>query len=74
MAKSVTRRATVRQPTAQAEALAQVAQVDGMSLAEAARCAVARYITARHADPEFQARLRERIQADQNVLRGAGGQ
>lgn len=50
-----------------------MAQVDGMTLAAAARVAIARYIKARHADPEFQARLLERIQADQSVLHKARG-
>lgn len=45
-----------------------VARVDGMPASELIREAIAKYLEARRADPEFQNRLRARIEADKEVL------
>lgn len=60
---------TIRQPAEQAEAVELAARVDGVPASEFIRDAIAAHLAARRADPEFQARLRERIEADQHILK-----
>lgn len=64
-----TRITTIRQPTEQADEVEFVARADGVPASEFIRDAIAAHLAARRADPEFQARLRERIEADQEILR-----
>lgn len=64
-----TRVTTIRQPVDQADELEFVARVDGVATAEVIRAAIASHLAARRADPEFQSRLRQRIEADQQILR-----
>jgi post-segregation antitoxin (ccd killing protein) len=66
---SGTRVTTIRQPDDQADELEFVARVDGMPVSEAIRAAIAAHIEARRADPEFQERLRQRMEADRHILR-----
>lgn len=54
---------TIRQPDDQAAELELIARIDGVPVAEAVREAIAVYAAARRADPEFQARLRQHIEA-----------
>jgi hypothetical protein len=63
-----TRVTTIRQPADQAEALEFVARVEGVSTAELIRTAVDKLLADRRADPAFQARLQERMAADQHIL------
>lgn len=63
------RTTTVRMPEALAADLELVALLEGVSASELIRRAVAAHIERRRKDPEFQARLRERIEADQQLLR-----
>jgi hypothetical protein len=65
---SNTRVTTIRQSMDQAEDLEFVSRVDGVPASEAIRDAIAEHIARRRADPEFQARLRERIAADKQIL------
>ena len=60
---------TIRQPADQADDLEFVARVDGVPVSEAIRDAIAAHIEARRADPAFQDRLRERMDADRNILK-----
>ncbi len=60
---------TIRQPADQAVELEFIARVDGVPVSEAIRAAIADHIQARRADPAFQQRLRERIDADRNILK-----
>lgn len=60
---------TIRQPADQADELEFIARVDGVPVSEAIRAAIADHIQARRADPAFQQRLRERIDADRNILK-----
>lgn len=60
---------TIRQPADQADELEFIARVDGVPVSEAIRAAIAEHIQARRADPAFQQRLRERIDADRNILK-----
>lgn len=64
-----TRVTTIRQPADQADEVEFVARVDGVPASEFIRDAIAAHLAGRRADPEFQARLRERIKADQQILR-----
>lgn len=60
---------TIRQPADQADELEFIARVDGVPVSEAIRAAIAEHIRARREDPAFQERLRQRIKADQNILK-----
>lgn len=60
---------TIRQPADQADELEFIARVDGVPVSEAIRAAIAEHIQGRRADPAFQQRLRERIDADRNILK-----
>jgi len=53
------RATTLRQSADQADELELVARVDGVPVSDATRKAIAAYIAARRADPEFQRRLRQ---------------
>lgn len=59
---------TIRQRSDQADELEFVARVDGVPVSEAIRDAIAAHIETRRADPAFQARLRERVEADRHIL------
>jgi hypothetical protein len=65
---SKTRVTTIRQPEDQAEDLEFVARVDGIPASELIRDAIAAHLEKRRSDPDFQARLRERIEADKKIL------
>jgi hypothetical protein len=60
---------TVRQDADQHNELELVARIDGMPVSEAIREAIAAHIRARRADPAFQQRLHERVEADQRILK-----
>jgi hypothetical protein len=64
-----TRVTTIRQPADQADEVDFIARVDGIPASELIREAIAAHLAARRADPEFQARLRQRMEADQEILR-----
>lgn len=59
---------TLRLPAEQAEALAKVAEVDGVSVSEAIREAIEQHIAARAADEEFRARLAASMERNQRIL------
>lgn len=65
---SKSRVTTIRQPEDQADELEFVARVDGIPASELIRDAIASYLEARRATPEFQERLRARIEADKEIL------
>lgn len=65
---SKSRVTTIRQPEDQADELEFVARVDGIPASELIRDAIADYLEARRANPEFQERLRARIEADKEIL------
>jgi hypothetical protein len=60
---------TIRQSAEQADELEFVARVDGVPVSEAIRDAIAGHIERRRSDPEFQRRLRERMEADRHILK-----
>ena len=49
--------------------LAAVARIDGMSVSEAVREAIARHIALRRADKDFQKRLKELIEENRELLK-----
>ena len=59
---------TIRLPVDLHESLALVARAEGKSIAVVMREAIAEHVARRRADPEFMARLRARIVADQAIL------
>lgn len=60
---------TIRQSAEQANELEFLARVDGVPVSEAIRLAIAKHIESRRNDPDFQLRLKIRIEEDQNILR-----
>lgn len=63
-----TRITTIRQPVQQADEVELAARVEGVAASEFIRDAIAAHLAARRADPDFQARLRERLEADREIL------
>jgi hypothetical protein len=61
---------TLRLPPEQASALEAVAQVNGVTVAEEVRKAIQARIDALRADPDFQARLRDHLEHNREVLEG----
>jgi predicted DNA-binding protein len=61
---------TLRLQPDQARALEAVAQVNGVTVAEEVRAAIQERIDALRADPDFQARLREHLERNQEILKG----
>ncbi|HEV8651437.1 MAG TPA: hypothetical protein VG276_19075 [Actinomycetes bacterium] len=61
---------TLRLPPEQASTLEAVAQVNGVTVAEEVRAAIQARIDALRADPDFQARLRDHLERNQEILKG----
>lgn len=59
---------TIRQDQDQAAALDAVARIDGVPVSEVIRQAIAGHIESRRNDPEFQERLRRRLEEDREIL------
>lgn len=64
-----TRVTTLRLPIALYEEVVLVANAEGKPVSEVIREAIADHIRRRRADPEFQARLKQRIREDVKILR-----
>ena len=60
---------TIRLSEEQADLLETVAAVDGLSVSEVVRAAIAEHISVRKGDPEFRESLRERIKRVERLLR-----
>lgn len=73
MADPNTKATTIRLPEDLAEQLEVIARVDEMPVSEAIRTAIAAHINARRADPQFQQRLRDRLEADRRILQRLAG-
>jgi hypothetical protein len=65
---TTTRALTVRLPTEQAEDIETIAQVEGVSVDEEIRAALADRIAARRADADFVARLRKTMERNRRAL------
>jgi predicted DNA-binding protein len=61
---------TLRLPPDQASALEAVAQVNGVTVAEEVRKAIQARLDALRADPDFQARLRDHLERNREILKG----
>ena len=61
---------TLRLPPDQASTLEAVAQVNGVTVAEEVRKAIQARIDALRADPDFQARLHDHLERNQDILNG----
>ena len=61
---------TLRLPPDQARTLEAVAQVNGVTVAEEVRKAIQVRIDALRADPDFQARLHDHLERNQEILKG----
>ena len=59
---------TVRLEEELADELAAVARVDGRSVSDAVRVAVASHVAERRADPDFQKALKLRMEEDRQIL------
>jgi metal-responsive CopG/Arc/MetJ family transcriptional regulator len=59
---------TVRLEESLADELAAVARVEGSSVSDAVREAVAKHVAERRADPDFQHHLKKRMEADRQIL------
>jgi predicted DNA-binding protein len=61
---------TLRLPAEQASTLEAVAQVNGVTVAEEVRKAIQARIDALRADQDFQARLRDHLERNREILEG----
>ena len=59
---------TVRLEEELADEVAAVARVDGRSVSDAVRVAVASHVAERRADPDFQKALKLRMEEDRQIL------
>lgn len=59
---------TIRQSADQAADLDAIARVEGVSVAEVIRTAIADHIEARRGDLDFRDRLRRRLEQDREIL------
>jgi predicted transcriptional regulator len=64
---------TLRLPDEQAEQLEAVARVEGVSVSEEIRAAIADRVKSRQKDKAFQARLRELMEKNQRALERLAG-
>ena len=64
---------TLRLDEELAAELAVVARVDKRTVSDVVREAVSNHIAERRADPDFQTRLKERMEADRRVLEQLAG-
>lgn len=60
---------SLRLPEEQATQLQAIARTDGVSISDAVREAIANQIATKRADKDFQARLKKRLEEDQEVLK-----
>jgi predicted DNA-binding protein len=61
---------TLRLPTEQAETLEAIAQANGSTVADEVRTAIQDRINALRHDQEFQARLRDHLERNKEILKG----
>ena len=59
---------TLRLVAEQEEALREIARIDGISVSDEIRQAIAAHVERRRKDPEFQARLRASLQRHRELL------
>jgi predicted DNA-binding protein len=64
---------SLRLPEEKAAELAAIARTDEMPVSEAVREAIDNHIAAKRADKDFQKRLKQRLEEDQQVLKRLAG-
>lgn len=64
---------SLRLPEELAAEIAGIARVEGVSVSEAIRASIYSYIACRHADTDFQQRLRKRMEEDLAVIERLAG-
>ncbi|HVD39669.1 MAG TPA: ribbon-helix-helix protein, CopG family [Solirubrobacterales bacterium] len=64
-----TKATSLRLPEPMAAELAAVARADNMPVSEAVRAAIEKHIAERRADKDFQKRLKQLLEEDQEVLK-----
>ncbi len=67
-AASRTKVMSLRLPAELAAEIDGIARVEGVSVAEAIRASIYRYIACRRADKDFQQRLKKRVEEDLAVI------
>jgi hypothetical protein len=65
---TATRAMSLRLPESQAAELAAVARTDEVKISEAVREAIDKHIAGRRSDPDFQKRLRRRLEDEHAIL------
>ncbi|HSS43056.1 MAG TPA: hypothetical protein VLK37_10985 [Solirubrobacterales bacterium] len=65
---------SLRLPESQAIALEAVARTDEVKISEAVREAIDRHIATRRSDPDFQKRLRRRLEKEREILERLEGE
>lgn len=65
---------SLRLPESHAVALEAVARTDEVKISEAVREAIDTHIATRRSDPDFQKRLRRRLEKDQAILESLRGE
>lgn len=70
---TATRAMSLRLPESQAAELAAVARTDEVKISEAVREAIDKHIAARRSDPDFQKRLRRRLEDEHAILERLAG-
>jgi predicted transcriptional regulator len=65
---SATKVLSLRLPSELAEELGVIARAEGVSVSAAIRASVYRYIATRRTDQDFQERIKQRLEADREVL------
>lgn len=71
---TATRAMSLRLAESQAAELAAVARTDEVKISEAVREAIDGHIAARRSDPDFQKRLRRRLEDEHAILERLAGQ
>jgi hypothetical protein len=73
MPTAPTKARTLRLDVNDDAALEALARVDGVTVTDAIRVAIHRYIAERRVDPEFQRRIKESIEQNRELLRRLAG-
>jgi len=63
-----TKAISIRVPEKMLDELAAIARTEDVPISETIRAAVAEYIASRPADPEFQKRLKRKLEEDRDVM------
>ncbi|HEY5941892.1 MAG TPA: ribbon-helix-helix protein, CopG family [Solirubrobacterales bacterium] len=68
MSENETKVLSLRLSKELAEEIFSLARVEGVTVSEAIRAAIYRYVTARRSEEDFKKRLRKRLEEDREIL------